>query len=401
MTRILHISMIPVWVLGKRSGMPTTQRMIDYYSQKDTVQLYVHFSSNTKIVETHIENNIEQINVPIPQYLSKKNTRMPFAIRNKLLILYLLIFRKNILKIIERSFNPDIIISHLQISGLISKVLFTTRRNQFLRLYGTQRTYDFIKKHWYRYTNWENIFPFILNMSGYILVNDGTNSMALAKMFNVEKRKILFIRNGVDTVKKTGKIDKNSIRKSMGIPDNAIAGIHVNRLHYFKSIDSLVYFINNTCNDIHWIIIGDGPDAKKLKLINSQANVHWLKAVDNNKLDNYYEAADFLVNFNILSTLNNPNYEALRNHLPVFALKKGYGCEAINQVLIARETVAELTDAFNEKYYKIISEKNHDYNALIKQIANWEKDNLYTWNERYEKEWKFIIKRINDVEKDC
>ena len=326
---------------------------------------------------------------------------MPFAIRNKLLIMFIILFRRNILKTIEKEFNPDIIISHLQISGLVSKVIFTTRKNQFLRLYGTQRTYDFIKEHWYRYTNWENILPFILKMRGYILVDDGTNSNALAKMFRVKDSKILFIRNGADVYKENNEFVRNSIRIELGIPDDAVVGIHVNRLHYFKSIDSLVQFINSTSDDIHWIIIGNGPDAYKLKALEGINNVHWLQSVDNTELANYYSTADFLVNFNILSTLNNPNYEALRMHLPVFGLRRGYNCEDINEIMVVENSVEKLIELFNNEYYPMIKEKGDNYKNLIRQITYWEKEYLYTWKERYQMEWKFIINRIDDVEEDC
>ena len=42
--KILHISMIPIWVMGKKSGMPTIQKMLDYYKRKGIKQIFLYFS---------------------------------------------------------------------------------------------------------------------------------------------------------------------------------------------------------------------------------------------------------------------------------------------------------------------------------------------------------------------
>ena len=184
------------------------------------------------------------------------------------------------------------------------------------------------------------------------------------------------------------------MRKSLNIPDNAIVGLFINRLHYFKDIDSLVYFINHTQSDIHWIIIGDGNERKKIDNILMKKTIHYLKSVKHEELDCFYQIADFFVNFNILSTKNNPNFEALKNHLPIFTVRRGYGCDDINNLLICEDNVETLSKVFNEKYYYEIINKGDQIKDMINRMKTWEMEKLVSWEERNENEYKYLINRL-------
>ncbi len=399
MKKILHISTIPIWVMNKKAGMPSIYKMIEFYDRKGFEQIYCFFTSNEKKVKKEaILNKCTIIKIPVPHFLNNNN--LPYFIQNKIHIIYLNIFRRNLIKKLVWENKPNIIVSHLPRAAILTNIQFPMFKNKFLRQYGSHLIYILIKRRKFKYKCWENLMPYIFNNCGYILVNDGTASERIAKMYGVNNEEILFMRNGVDNFQRIEESEKNALRKSLNIPENAIIGIFVNRLMRFKGINYLVEFINKTSREeLYWIIIGDGPD--KYKIVNiGNPRIRLLNAINHDKLYKYYQIADFLASFNIQSNLTNPVYEAIRNKVPVFSLKRGYDCESINKVLFTKNTVNEVVQVFNDKYEAIQNKNENEYRNIINKMENWENKNLYSWDYRYSEELKFIKKRIKECGKE-
>lgn len=408
MMKILHISMIPIWVLKKKSGMPSITRMLEYYEKCGIEQEYIFFKPGIKKINTeYASKHIKVTSLPIPDYISMKSDRLPFAIRNKLQLIYLIFRYVPIIKKIIRKSNPMIIYSHLLQSAVPVYLANRNKRPLFLRLYGTVNIYKRFenKKHCF-YRNSENLIPFTLNFTGYILVNDGTASNRLAKKLGIEEKRMLFIRNGVNDISLLSKDALSKFRSKLNISHNSIVGLFVSRLNAFKGVDDLIYFIEKIDlkhKNIVWIIVGDGVDKCKIEKYikeTKKKNIKLVGAINNHILYKYYQSADFFVSFNILSNLNNPVYDSITNGLPVFSLKRGYDCEVINEILFTENTVDELMRIFNNKYEAISNKSSKEYRNIINRMEQWEKKNFYSWDFRYNMELKFIKKRIKECGKE-
>lgn len=393
MSKIFHISTIPIWVMNKKAGMPSIYKMIEFYDRKGFEQIYCFFTSNERNIKRKIIlNKCTIITIPVFNFFNKNG--LPFFIQNKIYIIYLNIFRRNLIKNLVLKNKPNIIISHLPHAAVLTNVQFPMFRSKFLRKYGSHLNYSIIKKNIFKYRCWENMLPYIFNNCGYILVNDGTASDRMAKMFGVKEKKVLFMRNGVDDFKRMEEGEKFKIRQSLNIPQNAIVGIFVNRFVPFKGIDYLVEFINRTAKkELYWVIIGDGQEKCKITSINNP-RIRLIGTISHEELHTYYQTSDFLASFNVQSNLTNPVYEAIRNKLPVFSLKRGYDCEIINEILFTESTVDELVQVFNNKYEVIENRSSKEYKDIISRMEQWEKKHFYSWDFRFKVEWDFLKKRI-------
>ncbi|MCK4523621.1 glycosyltransferase family 4 protein [candidate division WOR-3 bacterium] len=393
--KILHISTIPIWIMNKKAGMPSIYKMIEFYDRKGFEQTYCFFTANERSVKKErILNRCTIVSVPIPNFLI--NNKIPYFIKNKMHIIYLNVFRISLIKNLVMKSKPNIIISHLPHAAVFTNIQFPMFKNKFLRKYGSHRNYQLIKENKFRFIfkHLEKMLPYIFNNCGYILVNDGTASDRIARMFGVNEKKILFMRNGVDDFNRIKDAERFKMRQSLNIPKNAIIGIFVNRLIPFKGINYLVEFINKTAREeLYWIIIGDGPD--KHKIINiDNPRIKLLGTVSHENLHAHYQTADFLASFNVQSNLTNPVYEAIRNKLPVFSLKRGYDCEIINEILFTENTVDEIVQIFNNKYEVIKNRSCKEYIDIINRMEQWEKEHFYSWDYRFETEWEFLKKRM-------
>lgn len=390
---IIHVSTLPVWVMGEKAGMPSTYRMLDYFRSKTDNQIYISFTNNPTEINAR-ESKLCFINLHIPEILTYKSSIIRSRLRNKILIIYILIKYGPYLKNLVRNIDSSILIGHLQMSAIVLKMLFPLNRIIFVKFYGTVRNYDYLKTKQYSRIIFEFILTFILSFCGYLLTNDGTNSDKLAYAMGISKNKISFLINGVEKRQQLDQEQAERAKSKLNIEKDRVVGLFVGRIRRSKGINHLIEFIAKTSHlPVHWIIVGEGDMLEEVK--NHQfTNVSIIGSVPNEDLNVYYSLADLFLSFNILSNLNNPVYDALNFGLPVFSLDRGADPIGIKNIIITEQNNAELIDDFKEKFYLFINPDKKEINCWREEIRQWANNHLCSWDERYRKEWQFIKHRV-------
>lgn len=391
--RILHISPLPVWTLGNGSGMPSIERMLRYFDNQGIEQLYVHVTDSESELMKGDLRNLSFRTIKIPSFFSIFHRQLPYFVSNKKNIAYYSLFLPGRIKNIIESFSPDCVYSHL--SQMAMPVFNASRRRcpMFVRLYGSMDQYYYVSGKTRFYKNSENLIQFRMPVCGYIMVNDGTGSDRIALQMGVRKNRILHMHNGCDEIMDTSNTD---LRKKFGI-GNVPIGLFVSRFTHSKGIDKLIDILTAMKDfPVHWILIGDGDlkESAESTLKSGQVNnVTFTGSVPHAELAGYLTESDFFISLNQYSVLCNPVLEALRAHLPVFALKRGIGTEFIDKILFLSVNPKGIVRNIKQNLAWLRRE-NQAYMKFTDSISNWEKEHLYTWEYRYEKELEFIETRV-------
>ncbi len=383
--KIVHISSLPIWIMSNsKGGMPTIYKCLKFYDNIGINQWFYYTTTEKHPITT--ENNIRFIPIKVFAEVRKPKPIWAKRLGNRILsFMYfpLIGYIHNIIKEIK----PDIIYVHLPY--LLYPTLPIARILNipvFLRLYGTTYLYRrvFITKDYWK--NLDYIIPFKLPLTGYIFTNDGSGTDKIAKYFGIPSHRILHLPNGVDKNPHTKKEGESFIRKKYNIKSNQTVGLFVSRLERNKGVDKLEYIIRNT-PEIKWIVVGEGTYFEYFKRLNL-SNAIFTGSIPFELINLYYKGADFFLSLNDVSILCNPVLEALESEIPVIALNRGIGVEFLKKVVITGNNEKEITEIIN-KTIKDIQTDNY-----IKKIKEWKEKHLYTWDKRYQKEYKFIKELI-------
>ncbi|MDO4425151.1 MAG: glycosyltransferase [Planctomycetia bacterium] len=161
-----------------------------------------------------------------------------------------------------------------------------------------------------------------------------------------------------------------SMRQSLGLPDDAIVLLSVNRLAEEKNLDALLEHFK-ACYDqdhrLRLVLVGDGPEREKLEhLIRKlyiQEQVIMTGMVAHDEVSHFYQMADVYVNLSVTETQGLTFSEAIVNRLPIVALANDYLSslnkqqqigilledpddlyQAIQEVMVSREAIVNHLD---------------------------------------------------------
>lgn len=392
--RILHISPLPVWTMNEGAGMPSVYQMLKVFDDNGIEQHYVHITDNPVSFDIGSFKKLHYSSVLIPSQFSIFRTTLPYFLDNKKNILYYSLFLPKKLRGLMDGFNPDCVYSHLSQMAYPVFLAAGTDYPLFIRLFGSIHQYKVFTGQMRFYKNKENFLPFRLPACGFIMVNDGTGSDMIASKMGVNSERILHMHNGTDMLNSDNSIN---IRKVYNIPDDYSVGLFINRFTDLKGIDELVEIIRKLRHEkIFWILIGEGNKRKPaMDCLREDGinNVVFPGSIRNRDLGSYLLQADFFVSLASYSVLINPVLEALRAHLPVFAINTGYGTDFLKKILFLSETASGLSMRIKSEL-NWLNRDSVKYNQYTKECSLWEKENLYSWEYRYKKEIDFIESRV-------
>ncbi len=167
------------------------------------------------------------------------------------------------------------------------------------------------------------------------------------KKWGIKKDKIAFIPNGVDTKKfSPGKSKINQLYKDKKII------LFFGRLHYQKNVDLLINaFKRINRSDIKLVIIGDGPDLKRLKKISkNDPNIVFTGFVSDEELLDYLRAAYTMVLPSRGETASLTLMEAMACALPVIASNVGNAKRMLSKnrgITLEKYNEEEIADKIN------------------------------------------------------
>jgi len=128
--------------------------------------------------------------------------------------------------------------------------------------------------------------------------------------------------------------------------------------------------------DVHLILIGDGPNYKKLKklisLLRLDEKVTIFKSIPNDKLNGYYTSAQIYAQpMKNLGGITIPTLEAMSSGLPIVMSKREEGDkEIIDDAVVFVENTPE---GFKNAFIKILNDSNLKNNLISKSISSVQK----------------------------
>lgn len=194
---------------------------------------------------------------------------------------------------------------------------------------------------------------------------------------------------------KTTHINKNKLKKEKGLQGKKVL-LSVGRLSVEKSPDLLIRSLKYLPEEYILVLVGDGPDRKKLKELSVKLKldkrVKFLKKIEHKLISNFYGMADIFVFASDTETQGLVFLEAMKFGLPIVAVDS----EA------SRELLHEGTGLISPKKPKIFAEKilelekeNWDANSKIakKIAARYSPESIAL---KMEKAYLSTIKKFND-----
>ena len=162
--------------------------------------------------------------------------------------------------------------------------------------------------------------------------------------WGIDRDKLVYIPNGIDTEKFSP--GKSDIKKKLKCKSLLVFW---GRLGYQKNIQILIKaFKNINTPDTKMVIIGKGPDIKKLKtLTNGDKNIIFTGYLSDNELLNYARGADVAVLPSRAESWGLVIGEAMACGLPVISSNVGKAGELLGGdrgLILKRDTVSELSE---------------------------------------------------------
>ena len=335
------------------------------------------------------------------------------VVRGRNLPEQVLMLRKRLLKI-----NPDVVITACGWVPLFLATMFT-KIIYFIHIHGTifwfpndrskyalmhRRVFNEIRDTLKGHREFTQPKPecglkdrFLLELVAildYLAVRKAREIIVLTERVRWEVRKLY----GRDSIIARGCLDpsifnysqKEDIRRKLNLHGNIKIILSVSRLDPRKRIDVLIKsFINvsNKMDNAVLVIVGTGPDEKRLKLLAEQSNcsnkILFTGFVSDDELWDYYHACDV---FACPGWTTSPitTYEALAsNKKVVWSSEASEPDEILNspQVFIANPNPDSFADAFQKAL-----------NAGIKTRVDLSD---YTWNNYFEKVYEVVQRHVN------
>ena len=229
----------------------------------------------------------------------------------------------------------------------------------------------------------EQTAKMLIGIEKIICVNEDYISRFIE--WGVDKNKLVFIPNGIDTKK----FSPGESKIKQKYPNNQLI-IYFGRLHYQKNVDILINsfkHIKNKMSESKLIIIGDGTDFNRLKKMSMEFGNDIIMTgylADDNELIDYIRAADVVV---FPSRGENASYtllEAMGCCIPVISSDVGNARKLLSQnrgMLLEKYSEQELAEKCiyvlqNPTQAKAMAKKGHNYivkhYSLEKITANLE-----------------------------
>jgi glycosyltransferase involved in cell wall biosynthesis len=207
----------------------------------------------------------------------------------------------------------------------------------------------------YLYHSLEGVLAFKTPVDHFIILNDGTRGEAVARRWGVPAERITYLPNGIDTQWADLEIDRATVRRELGAPDDAVVVLSLSRLVHSKRVDRIVDAMasvkNLTSHPVELWVAGDGPlrGAIEAQCRTHEVPVRFLGTIQHDRVPSILAAADLFVSTSTLTNMSIPTCEAMVVGTPVVALDVGGTSEVVHHeetgLLVAEDDRAGLAQA--------------------------------------------------------
>ncbi len=203
----------------------------------------------------------------------------------------------------------------------------TERKPVVVQPFGSESFKTQSLEKWVNYLMWYPQSRYTMHKAEAIASEGEAQSQEIVDIYGVNSDKIFLLPDGVDINTITGYLKSAKLkRKDLGLGDNELVLINVNRLEENKGVRYLIDAlpeIKRTIDQVRLIIVGAGSQEKNLKsqidsLGLANAVLHF-KDVEESMLFNYFKLADIAVTPTLFEGLPIVLLEAMACGLPVIA----------------------------------------------------------------------------------
>lgn len=400
MKKILIISALDIWSMGKNKGAPSLWYTLKGYADCNWRVFFVTGNKNS-IDDTHPNIKIFRFDARwLKQLFGIKKIGFFAA------ILWWLYFQIQFIIIgyrIAKKEKIDIFYAY-EIQGVLSaKILALIFKKPVISRFQGTMLAPWIGKKFWKIRFWQHILALKTPVDLLFMANDGTRGDWLLRQLNVNMDKVKFWMNGVDKDIYIPNFDKEKFKKELGIENNKKILLTVSRLENWKRVDRIITAmpeIVKKYQDVMLLIIGNGMERKNLENFTEKLNVgnyiKFLDALPHNELKKYYNLADFFVSLYDLSNVGNPLLEALSCGKCIITLDVGDTDKFIydkqNGILLKINELNKLPEI-------IVNLLKNDSlrESLGRNAKNFADKHFWTWEQRIKAELLEVNKLIKKV----
>jgi len=329
--KIVQISDSEFWGMGKNKGVSCI-----YLPLKEAVRrgYEVHYIVSTEDYQKKgiKKEKYEGINIywfNIPLYPSKIKIKFFRILLVKLYTLVFVIKGTIVTYQIAKKIKPDIVYGSQTrgaiVSYFISKIFKVPNLSRF---YGTFLCRLLTNPLEYLYM-FDEVIAWKLSAKCYLITDDGTAGDKIAEKLGIPKNKINFWRDGVEDTF-IPNFPKAEFKQEINIPDNTKVILNLSRLVRWKRVDRTIRAIPTIVKkrkDVIFLIVGDGPQRKKLEDLAKELNVwpyvKFIGAVERKDVKKFLNLADIFLSLSELSSLGNPVLEAMKGKKCIIGVDGG------------------------------------------------------------------------------
>ena len=384
-----------IWSLGEGCGVPDELHFSNGL-HSEGIEIFLLKPKSARRIDEHKQNGINQYTYPD---IIGSFEKLPGPIGRFLISAYFPHKVTARLESLAAMINPDLILgfSHQSIQP-VSKVGRKLAIPTAVKLFGVmQLGRDKLSGLKYFYSNFDQINSLRYPVDHYIVLNDGTLGNKALTSRGIPENKVSFLQNGMNLKWAEIKIDRNGIRRSMGLPEDDILIVTLSRFVKLKRIDHLLKAAarmnEKTIKNVSFVIIGDGPRKRylidKTRALGLEKKVHFTGAVPYERVPELLKACDIFAGTSELTNMAMPTCEAMLCGLPVVAYNVAGTSEVVRDgetgLLVENSNI----DVFAEKLSLLIND-NELRQRLSREAANFSKKYFVDWTDRVEQEMEIL-----------
>lgn len=284
--------------------------------------------------------------------------RYPLALSNVTSI-------RELKKIISNN-NYDIVHCHTPVASACTRLACKSLRKSGVRVIYTAHGFHFFKgSSKLSWLVWYNIEKLCSRWTDVLItINHEDYKLANNKFYTKHIEYIPGV--GIDVEHfATTVVNKSTLRSELSIPDDAFVIMSVGELNDNKNHQVVLRAIANTNNNnIHYIVVGRGPNGDGLEHIAEEMNISKQLHVlgYRHDVDELYKISDVYALPSLREGLNVSVMEAMASGLPCMVSKIRGNVDLVNDEcgwLFDPENLDEVTSILNNMQAETLSEKSH------------------------------------------
>jgi len=397
--KILIISALDIWSMGKNKGAPSLWYTLKGYAD-NSWKVYFITGNKDKNSIYNVHENIKIFRFDIKWI--KKITRLKkigfffdiiwwayFQIKS--LIIGYKIARKEKINIF---YGYEIY--GVPVAKILSKIF---KKPIISRFQGITHLMFVYQKFLWKIRKWQDILAFKIPVDLLIMTNDGTQGDQMLRRLNINMDKVKFWINGVNKNIYIQNFDKEKIKRKLEIKKDEKILLSISRLVGCKRVDRIIKAMPEIIKkypEVELLIIGDGQERDMLeglaKDLRVRSHIQFLGALPHKELGKYYNLADIFISMYDISNVGNPLLEAMSCGKCIITLDVGDTNKFIhhqkNGILINPEQLNTLPNTIVNLLNNDSQRENLGENA--KEYAD---KNFWTWSERIKQEI-FVVNNL-------